>query len=97
MDNRLDFYNALNKHAETLTDDDALLVLSHNKKDGDVVVSLIGDWQLLSMLFSVENLVNVPKEKENGYKDARAFILNTAFNICMTDDKIKEQFKNGLL
>lgn len=97
MNNRLDFFNELQKHSETLTNDDALLVLSHNKKDGDVVVSLIGDWQLLAMLFSVENLVNVPEEKQNGYKDARAFILNTAFNICMTDETIKQQFKNGLL
>jgi hypothetical protein len=31
MDNRLDFFNALNNY-ETLTKDDALLVLSHNKK-----------------------------------------------------------------
>ena len=29
MDNRLDFFNTLNKHLETLTDEDTLLVLSH--------------------------------------------------------------------
>ena len=96
MNNRLDFFNAVNNHAETLTDDDALLILSHNKKDGDVLVCFLGDWELLSMLFSVENLVNVPEEKQSGYEDAKAFILNTAYNICMTDELIKEQFKNSL-
>ncbi len=54
MDLRLDFYNELNKYVDEFTEDDALLVLSHNKKNGDCLTLLAGDWAVLSALFSTE-------------------------------------------
>jgi len=96
MNNRLDFFNAINKHCETLTDDDALLFLSHNKKQGDAFFCLVGDWELLSILFSVKGYPNVPEDAKNDFEDVKKMILNTAFNICHTDLEIRELFTKRL-
>ena len=97
MDLRLDFFNALNQYSKDLTDDDALLVLSHNKRDGDCITLLAGDWEILSSLFSIKGYVNLEEGNSEQYNNIKAMILNTAYNICMTDEKIKEQFKTNLL
>lgn len=96
MDLRLDFYNELNKYSDGLTDDDALLVLSHNKKDGDCITLLAGDWEILSSLFSINGYVNLNEGNEDQFIKIKEMILNTAYNICMTDDKYKEKFVKGL-
>jgi len=96
MDLRLDFFNALNDYADKLTDNDALLVLSHNKKDGDCITLLAGDWELLSSLFSVKGLVNLSEGNVKQFENIKKMILNTAFNICATDEKYKDKFIKGL-
>lgn len=93
MDLRLDFFNALNEYSSGLTEDDALLVLSHNKKDGDCITLLAGDWEILSVLFSVKGYVNLDQGNREQYDNIKEMILNIAFNICMTDEEIKEIFK----
>jgi hypothetical protein len=95
MDSRLDFFSELNEYAGKLTNDDALLVLSHNKKDGDCIIMLVGDWELLSSLFSVKNYVNLTGNIEQ-FENIKKMILNTAFNICATDQKYKDKFIKGL-
>jgi len=90
MDNRLDFFNLIKKYSATLTDDDALLVLSHNKKDGDCITSLVGDWEILSVLFSQKGYVNLTEGTEEMFNNIKKMILNTAYNICVTDDNYKK-------
>jgi len=97
MDNRLDLFNDINKYLKTTTDDDAILVLFHNKKDGDCFTALAGDWEILSALFSTKGYVNFDKGDKEEFDNIKKMILNTAYNICMTDELIKEQFKNKLL
>lgn len=97
MDLRLDFYNSLNEYASELTEDDGLLVLSHNKRDGDCITLLAGDWEILSSLFSVKGYVNLDSGNTEQYENIKKMILNTAFNIIMTDEEVKETFKKALL
>lgn len=98
MDNKLDFYNDIKRYAETLTDEDALLVLSYNKKDTDCINVLVGDWKILTGLF-------VPiKEKDLDLKDGSAVnmnnikssIMNIAFNVCVNDKESKKKFLKAL-
>ena len=96
MDLRLDFYNELNKYVDEFTEDDALLVLSHNKKDGDCLTLLAGDWEILSALFSTKGYVNLTDDNREQYDNIKKMLLNTAYNICMTDNKYKRKFINGL-
>ena len=96
MDNRLDFFSYAEEHAETLTNDDALLILSHNKKQGDCFVSLVGDWEILSVLFSQEGYVNYEKGNTEQFENIKSMILNTAFNIMVNDEKIRNEFLKGL-
>lgn len=96
MDNRLDFFNYLNNYKSKLTSDDALLVLSHNKKDGDCITFLSGDWEILSSLFSIEGYVNFNEGNKEQFENIKNAILNTAFNICMTNSKIKSEFLKQL-
>jgi hypothetical protein len=96
MDNRLDFFNTLNKYLETLTDDDALMFIHHNKKDGDALMSLVGDWELLSILFSVNGYTNLPDDESHSYYEVKKMILNTAYNICLADEEAKNRFINNL-
>lgn len=96
MDLRLDFFNGLNEYTKELTDNDALLVLSHNKKDGDCITLLSGDWEILSSLFSTKGYVNLTEGNQEQFNNIKKMILNTAYNICMTDDECKNKFIKGL-
>lgn len=96
MDLRLDFFNALNDYAKELTKDDALLVLSHNKKDGDCITLLTGDWEILSSLFSVNGYVNLTEGTQTQFDNIKYAIINTAFNICMTDEKYRVKFLQAI-
>jgi len=96
MNNRLDFFNYLNDYADTLTDDDALLVLSHNKKQGDCFTSLVGDWEILSMLLSTKGYVNFEQGNYEQFTNVKKMILNSALNICANDQETKEKFIKGL-
>jgi len=96
MDNRLDFYNTVNDFSKTLTDDDALLVLSHNKKQGDCIAVLAGDWEILSQMLSTDGYVNTNEQNINTFENIKKSILNTAYNICANDVIVKDRFMEGL-
>ena len=95
MDNRLDFFNYIKEYQTTLSDDDALLVLSHNKKDGDCITLLNGDWQILSALFN-DGYVNFVNGNRKWLNDIKKSILNIAYNICEFDNKSKRKFLKAL-
>ena len=96
MDNRLDFFNSLKHHIETLTEDDAVLVLTNNVKNGDCITTLCGNWEYLSSLFSIDGYVNLTEENRSGFDSIRNLILNTAINIINTDEKVKDTFEKFL-
>jgi hypothetical protein len=96
MDNRLAFFSYVKEYAETLTDDDALLILSHNKKQGDCFTSLVGDWEILSVLFSQKGYINYEEGNTEQFENIKKMILNTAYNICMTDEEKRIKFIEGL-
>jgi hypothetical protein len=96
MDNRLDFFNTINNYSETLTEDDAFLFISHNKKQGDAFFGLSGDWELISILFSVNGYTNVTDAQRENFENVKKTILNTALNICSTDLATKQLFINAL-
>ena len=96
MDNRLDFANSTNNHLETLTEDDTLLVITHNKKEGDLFFSLFGDWENISMIMSNKEAVNHSGESEKQFNDIKKLILNTALNICEQDSQKLGVMLDGL-
>lgn len=96
MDLRLDFYNGLNEYAKQLTENDALMVLSHNKKDGDCITLLTGDWEILSALFSVDGYVNFDKGNKEQFENIKKMIINIAYNICMNDENYRVKFLKAI-
>ena len=96
-DSTLDFYNEVKKVSEELTEDEALLVISHNHKEGHSVQALAGDWQTISALLSTNGYVNLDTpEQEEVYENIKRLFLNTALNICATDRKTRKRFMRGL-
>jgi len=96
MDLRLDFYSALNKYAEKLSEDDSLLVLSYNRKDGDCITLLEGEWNDLSALLSTEGIVEHVNGSEVAFENIRKAVLNMALNICSTNKGHKEKLATAL-
>lgn len=96
MDLRLDFFNSLNEYSKQLTEDDALLVLSHNKKNGDCITLLTGDWEILSVLFSVKGYVNFDKGNKEQFENIKKSITNIAYNICMSDENYRIEFLKAI-
>jgi hypothetical protein len=96
MDNRLDFVNNTTRHLETLTEDDTLLVISHNKKQGDLFFSLFGDWENISIIMSNKEAVNHSEDSKKQFEEIKKLILNTALNICEKDTKTLNTMLKGL-
>ena len=96
MDNRLDFVNTTSKHLETLTEDDTLLVISHNKKQGDLFFSLFGDWENISIIMSNKDAVNHQENSKEQFEEIKELILNTAVNICEQDSQVLFTMLKGL-
>jgi len=97
MDNRLDFFNTVGRHLETLTDDDSLLIISTNRKQGDLFFSLVGRWEDLSLILSDKEVVNHREKTEEQFKDIQKLILNTALNICDKDPVKLNKMLDGLI
>ena len=88
MDNRLDFVNYTTKHLETLTEDDTLFVISHNREEGDLFFSLFGDWEDISLIMSNKDVINHSGESKQDFQEIKVLMLNTAINICDQDTKM---------
>ena len=69
MDYRLDLFNAVEKFQEEMTEDDALFIICHNSKQGDLILGLYGDVDLVSSVLANDNgYVNFENTKhEKGY------------------------------
>lgn len=96
MDNRLDFTNETRRHLKTLTEDDTLLIIAHNKKEGDLFYTLFGDWEDISIIMSNKNVVNHEDGSEDDFNKIKKLILNTSLNICNEDPNVLKTLLKGL-
>lgn len=98
MDNRLDFYQVLKEHLNTLTDDDSILVLAYNKKQGDFLISCDGDLEDISkvLCFPEENKDDFFGKDRNKADEVTKQILNFAYNICNNNKYYRDKMINGL-
>ena len=94
MDYRLDLYNAVDKFEEQMTDDDALFIICHNSKQGDLLLGLSGDVNIISSVLADDyDCVNIEnKNQEVKYKKTQAMVLNMAINILRVDEDLRKKF-----
>lgn len=99
LDNRLDFYSAIQKYAGSLSEDDAILVLSCNHKEGDVFSLLKGDVGVLSSLFCKDGFVYQETNDENDMR-LKTATMKAVFDICFTmlmeNDGLMELFQESI-
>jgi aromatic ring-opening dioxygenase LigB subunit len=80
IDNRLDFYNAVKKYAETIdTDDEFVIVMSYSKKLSDVITIVYGN------LGYAVNLIT----DENPVYDLKQVVMNAALEFMLQDKELK--------
>jgi hypothetical protein len=80
IDNRLDFYNAVKKYAETIdTDDEFVIVMSYSKKLSDVITIVHGN------LGYAVNLIT----DENPVYDLKQVVMNAALEFMLQDKELK--------
>tara|TARA_R110000782_G_scaffold185603_1_gene275724 strand:- start:343 stop:663 length:321 start_codon:yes stop_codon:yes gene_type:complete len=96
MDNRLDFSNTTREYLKTLTEDDTLLVMGYNKKEGDLFFTLFGDWEDISLIMSDKDFVNHQEDSKDDLNQIRKLILNTTLNICHKDSIVLNTLLKGL-
>lgn len=94
MDYRLDLFNAVDKYQEQMTEDDALFIICHNSIDGDFLLGLDGDVNLISSVLANDNgYVNIDTEqKKLSHEQAKKMVLNMAINILRTNEGLKKKF-----
>lgn len=88
----------INSFSLGMGEEQALLVIMNDEENADGMLFLNGDWGLISSLISTKGYVNEPNEVDKPYlNDIRKLILNTAYNMCNNDEKVKNSFLEGLL
>ena len=95
-DSKLDFFNELNRFSNTLTEDDSLLVVSYNEKDGGLILNLAGDPELISLIISNNEAVKEDQGSKEVLEDIQKIILNASYSILMNNKKYKKKFIKGL-
>jgi hypothetical protein len=98
MDYRLDLHNAVEKFQEQMTEDDALFIICHNSKQGDLLIGLDGDVNIVSAVLANDNgYVNIEnKEQKVRHEQAKRMVLNIAINILRTDEDLRKKFDVGM-
>lgn len=98
MDYRLDLFNAVQNFQEEITNDDALFFISHNSKQGDLIIAVNGDVNLISSVLANDNgYVNfINKEQEERHEYAKKMILNIAINVLRTNPILRKKFVQSL-
>jgi hypothetical protein len=98
MDYRLDLFNAVEKFQEQMTEDDALFIICHNSKQGDLLLGLNGKVDLISSVLANDNgYVNIEnKEQKVRHEQAKRMVLNMAINILRTDEDLRKKFIIGM-
>jgi hypothetical protein len=98
MDYRLDLFNAVERFQEQMTEDDALFIICHNSKQGDLLLGLDGEVNLISSVLANDNFyVNIEnKEQKLRHEQAKRMVLNMAINILRTDEDLRKKFVIGM-
>lgn len=98
MDYRLDLFNAVEKYQEQMTKEDALFIICHNCKDGDLLIGLEGDVNIISSILANDNgYVNLDTEDhKDRHQKTKRMTLNMAINILRTDEDLRKKFKIAL-
>ena len=96
MDNRLDFYNYLKEHKETLTDKDCLVVLSYNTEQKDCIVQTYGRLNNINAILGVEELKRAPSNSRPALLELSVFILEAAVKMCKEDRGTAEIMQDEL-
>ena len=86
----------LEKTGKTLQDNGALIHLSYNKDNGDLVHSLVGDWEILSTILSVRTEGFLTDKQYETIDEMSKFVLNVAINICKENKVRREVFLKAL-
>ena len=82
IDNRLDFYNAVKKYAETIdTEDEFVIVMSYSKRLSDVITIVHGN------LGYAINLIT----DENPVYDLKQIVMNSALEFMIKDKELKNK------
>ena len=94
MDYRLDLFNAVEKFQEQMTDDEALFIICYNSTQGDLLLGLDGDLNLISaVLANDEGFVNLEnKEQKISHEQTKGMVLNMAINILRTNIELRNKF-----
>jgi hypothetical protein len=92
MDNRLDFFNCLKAHGETLSVDDSLLVLSYNNINHDCITMYYGSEDVLIALLQNEESDIVDESTKQQLTNIRKTILNAAIAICCSNQSLGQEF-----
>lgn len=94
MDYRLDLFNAVTKFQDEMTDDDALFIICNNSKQGDLLIGLDGDVDIISAVLANDNgYVNIEnKEQKIRHEQAKRMVLNIAINVLRTDEDLRKKF-----
>lgn len=95
MDYRLDLFNAVEKFQENMSVEDALFIICHNSEDGDLLIGIEGDVNLISSVMANDNgYVNLKtKEDKIRHEQSKRMVLNIAINILRTDKELKSKFE----
>lgn len=97
-----DLFNAVRNYQDSMTANDAILIIAYNNDDGDLLTGIDGDWQILSTILSTDEAININSvEDAQQYKHLKESILNIAANILNTNDEYRikfiNQFKSGFV
>jgi len=81
-----------------MTEDDALFIICHNSKQGDLLLGLDGEVNLISSVLANDNgYVNIEnKEQKVKHEQAKRMVLNMAINILRTDEDLRKKFVIGM-
>ena len=98
MDYRLDLFNAVEKYQEQMTEDDALFIICHNSKQGDLFIGLDGEVNIISSVLTNDNgyVIIENKEQKIRHQQAKRMVLNIAINILRTDEDLRKKFVIGM-
>jgi hypothetical protein len=95
MDYRLDLFNSVSNYRANMTEEDALFIVAYNSQEGDLIMGIEGNVNLLSMVLSDMNGVEMEKNKDKieNFKETQRSVLNIALNILRENEDYRNKFK----
>jgi hypothetical protein len=78
-----------------MTEEDALFIVAFNSQEGDLIMGIEGNVNLLSLVLSDMSGVEMEKNKDKieNFKETQRNVLNIALNILRTNEDYRNKFK----